>query len=322
MDFLEEELEEILNIFREESEEYLQKINQNLLKLEANPKDGAVISELFREAHSLKGAARMIGLTDIQSIANKIEDIFGMAKERTLKVTPEIIDVLCKSVDTVASIVEKSIETRGEYHTADVDKMLEMLENIKITHNPGYMPQDTSQKQSEPASKDQKSSEPIQQQTVQVVQQVTEEEEKPSLSEDFYKNFTNLIPEVRVLLLALTRHSHDGDSIKELYKLTVKLEELTADADNYDLKECVQDMKIKLDGVVKGSGILLDVEITELEETFNRIIEIVKGEFKTETVPAEKVITLTEAAESMQETKNPEPENPYSPVIELKMQQE
>lgn len=36
MDFLEEELEEILKIFREESDEQIQKLNQNLLKLEKN----------------------------------------------------------------------------------------------------------------------------------------------------------------------------------------------------------------------------------------------------------------------------------------------
>ena len=124
MDFLESEIVEILNIFREESEEQIQKLNKNLLRLEANPKDSTAISELFREAHSLKGAARMIGLNDIQLIAHKLEDVFGMAKESRLNVTPETIDILCKAVDCVNSIVEESIETRGNASFDDVPEMV------------------------------------------------------------------------------------------------------------------------------------------------------------------------------------------------------
>ena len=130
MDFLESEIEEILNIFREESDEQIQKLNKNLLKLEANPKDSTAISELFREAHSLKGASRMIGLNDIQNIAHKLEDVFGMAKENRLVVTSEIVDVLCKAVDCISSIVEESIKTRGQSSFDQVPDMIKRLETI------------------------------------------------------------------------------------------------------------------------------------------------------------------------------------------------
>lgn len=54
MDFLSEEFEQILNIFREESEEIVEKLNNNLLALEKNPDNKDIIFQLFRDAHSLK----------------------------------------------------------------------------------------------------------------------------------------------------------------------------------------------------------------------------------------------------------------------------
>ncbi|MCK7479030.1 MAG: Hpt domain-containing protein [Candidatus Moduliflexus flocculans] len=55
----------------------------------------------------------MIGLNDIQAIAHKIEDIFGLAKENSIEITAELIDALGKAVDCVSSIIDESIKTRG-----------------------------------------------------------------------------------------------------------------------------------------------------------------------------------------------------------------
>ena len=82
MDFSPEEFDEILNIFRGETEEIVQKLNNNLLQLESNPDSEDLLVYLFRDAHSLKGAARMIGFNNIQRLAHKAEDVLGLAKEK------------------------------------------------------------------------------------------------------------------------------------------------------------------------------------------------------------------------------------------------
>ncbi len=132
MDFLPEEFEEILNIFREEGEEQVQKLNQNLLRLEANPKDSGAISELFREAHSIKGAARMIGLNDIQAVAHKLEDIFGLARDEKLIINAHIVDILCKSVDCIASIIEKQSQNKNEIISVDISSTISQLQDIEM----------------------------------------------------------------------------------------------------------------------------------------------------------------------------------------------
>ncbi|EKE03742.1 MAG: hypothetical protein ACD_20C00157G0019 [uncultured bacterium] len=260
MDFLEEEIEEILNIFREESEEHIQKINQSLLKLEVNPKDSMVISELFREAHSLKGAARMIGLNDIQALAHKIEDIFGLAKENTLTITAEIVDVLCKSIDCIASIVEESIQTRGARHSVNVDEMIQQLESIKDS---------VGQNISQPANKQKTGAKKKQIQETEI-----DESEKKSTEEikSFYKDCIDLIPQIKEKIIEIRKSSMDTDTISGFYGLVTALDFLAQNISSNEIKEPVQDIKVKLDGVVKGSGILLDAEIDEIEESFNNFL--------------------------------------------------
>ena len=105
MDFQDDELKEILNIFRIESEEIIERLNNTLLNLEKSPANKDLIVLLFRDAHSLKGAARMIGFSNTQNLAHKIEDILGLAQDNQLQLTPEIADIMYKSVDLISKII-------------------------------------------------------------------------------------------------------------------------------------------------------------------------------------------------------------------------
>ena len=146
MEFSEEELEEILSIFQEESEEQIQKLNDNLLRLESNPQEKKAIQEIFREAHSLKGAARMIGLDDVQTIAHKLEDIFGLARTGDLEIRPEVVDIMCSAVDAIASIIEDSVKNKGT-HSVDVQAVvtqLTMIETGEMNNLFAAIPKDVS----------------------------------------------------------------------------------------------------------------------------------------------------------------------------------
>lgn len=67
-------------LFKAESQEHLQRLDDALLRLEKAPGDQALLEEAFREAHSLKGAARMLGLTGIQAPAHRLEDELNAAR--------------------------------------------------------------------------------------------------------------------------------------------------------------------------------------------------------------------------------------------------
>ncbi len=259
MDFLENEIVEILNIFREESEEQIQKLNKNLLKLEANPKDNTAISELFREAHSLKGAARMIGLNDIQLIAHKLEDVFGMAKEFRLKVTPETVDTLCKAVDCISSIIEESIATRGQASFDQVPAIIRILENIINSEN------------TEPNCPN------IQQNVSQNIQnEHCNSNKKLTYSEITKLNKENktLITQIRVNIEKIKIFSTSPDAIEELLHFITQLDSSIKILNSGRLAGIIEDIKIKLNSSLKGSGILTSNEIHDIEENFETFYDI------------------------------------------------
>ena len=78
-------------LFKAESEEHLQHLDDALLRLEKTPADQALLEEAFREAHSLKGAARMLGLTSIQTPAHRLEDELNAARHGAQPLNAEML---------------------------------------------------------------------------------------------------------------------------------------------------------------------------------------------------------------------------------------
>jgi chemotaxis protein histidine kinase CheA/CheY-like chemotaxis protein len=76
------EHDRILGYFLEEASEHLHTIEQGLSKLSETVRQPAMIRELFRAAHSIKGSAAMLGLTDVQQVSNQFEANFKLLKEQ------------------------------------------------------------------------------------------------------------------------------------------------------------------------------------------------------------------------------------------------
>jgi two-component system chemotaxis sensor kinase CheA len=83
---------ELHRLFKAESAEHLTRLDDGLLRLEKTPTDPALLEEVFRESHSLKGAARMLGLTRIEAAAHGLEGVFNAARKGETKLTPETIE--------------------------------------------------------------------------------------------------------------------------------------------------------------------------------------------------------------------------------------
>ncbi|NUM81078.1 hybrid sensor histidine kinase/response regulator [bacterium] len=129
MELSKEELKEMMAIFKVESEEHLKDLNKGLLKLEETPGSRELLDELFRTAHSIKGAARMMGFSKIETIAHKIEDGFGLLRKGSISLTPEDFDVVYEGVDIISQIIER-ISTEGTDQDIDVAAISEKLEKM------------------------------------------------------------------------------------------------------------------------------------------------------------------------------------------------
>ncbi len=100
---------ELRGLFKIESQEHLQKLDAGLLQLEKTPENQPLIQEIFREAHSLKGAARMLGLIEIQDLANTVEDMLGDARSGKIIITADVIKPQLATLDHIRLLISDAL---------------------------------------------------------------------------------------------------------------------------------------------------------------------------------------------------------------------
>ncbi|MGE7947289.1 chemotaxis protein CheW [Lysinibacillus sp. NPDC093688] len=99
------EVNQYLEMFIEESKDHLQACSEHLLELEKNPDDLAIVGEIFRSAHTLKGMSATMGFEDLADLTHKMENVLDAIRNEKIHVTPEILDVVFESVDHLEEMV-------------------------------------------------------------------------------------------------------------------------------------------------------------------------------------------------------------------------
>lgn len=123
------EVNQYLEMFLDESKEHLQSCSEHLLDLEKNPEDLAIVGEIFRSAHTLKGMSATMGYEDIADLTHKMENVLDAIRNEKIKVTPEILDVVFESLDHLEEMV--SDISNGGDGKRDVSATVEMLKRIE-----------------------------------------------------------------------------------------------------------------------------------------------------------------------------------------------
>ncbi|MDP2030743.1 MAG: hybrid sensor histidine kinase/response regulator [Thiobacillus sp.] len=101
-------LKRLLATFRIEADEHLQAMSSGLLELEKMPvgaRRAEIVEQVFREAHSLKGAARAVDLTQIESACQPLESVFAALKSNQLDVSPPLLDLLHQTIDALGGLL-------------------------------------------------------------------------------------------------------------------------------------------------------------------------------------------------------------------------
>src|SRR5512144_1306516 len=91
-----------IDIFLREAEEHVTALQKGLLTLEKEPGNTPLIHDLLRNAHTLKGSARMVGLEGISAIAHRMEDALQALEEGSKSVESEVIDLLLQGNDAIS----------------------------------------------------------------------------------------------------------------------------------------------------------------------------------------------------------------------------
>lgn len=255
MEFSDNELTEILNIFQVEAEEIISKMNNSLLDLERNPKNKELILILFRNAHSLKGAARMIGFNSVQTLAHKMEDILDLAKENKLILNTKISDILYKTVDMISDIVKGSIDSGQEIADVTlVNEQLNILDNIK-----------SAEDQNITATKE------------------TMDFNRVLLNESIDK-INSLIVNTLICLMRLEEHC-DTEMIDRMSNYVNRMFDLFNDIGFFEIKMSIENTKVKLDFVKQASYNLTTRELIEMQNDIANVINVLSATYELNNIP-------------------------------------
>lgn len=240
MDFSEEMIDEILKIFQVESEEIISKLNNSLLDLEKDPNNKDAILMLFRDAHTLKGASRMVGFNNIQTLAHKMEDILGLAKDNKVSLNSDVVNILYKTVDFLSESIKKSIEKGQEIYIEDIAKHISLLENAE-----------------------------------QYADQAAPEKNKEDFNSALFiqniEKVNKFIPESLFILMKIEIEKN-GELIQKLYSSINDLYEIFKITGPFEIKKLFEDVKVKLDFIIKTSSILTMEETEEIHQILDNII--------------------------------------------------
>lgn len=123
------DVSQYLEIFLDETKEHLQNLNTRILELEADPENMDTINEIFRAAHSLKGMAGTMGFKRMQNLTHDMENVFSEVRNGTIKVMPEMIDVLFQCLDALEEYTD-SIQFSADEGSNDNENLIRQLNDI------------------------------------------------------------------------------------------------------------------------------------------------------------------------------------------------
>ena len=138
----------LLDLFRLEAEAQKQVLDTGLLILERDPTNAGQLEACMRAAHSLKGAARIVGLDNGVQVAHAMEDLLVAAQEGLLRLLPDHIDALLQGSDLLLRIGQALPDAELESRVKQVTSRLQVLLGAAV---PALREQPAAEAQTPPA---------------------------------------------------------------------------------------------------------------------------------------------------------------------------
>jgi two-component system, chemotaxis family, sensor kinase CheA len=95
---------ELVGLFRDEATQRLNEMDTELLAVEAGDQDAESVGSLFRHAHTIKGAAAMLGFDDVRTLAHAAEDVLAVVRD-TGAFPPDLATLLLRVTAALRSMV-------------------------------------------------------------------------------------------------------------------------------------------------------------------------------------------------------------------------
>jgi two-component system chemotaxis sensor kinase CheA len=123
-------MDELTREFLIESQEGLDRMERCLTDLETRPKDAALLGEIFRSVHTIKGTTGFLGFKRLEKLAHAGENLLGLLRDGKLVADRPLITGLLQLLDGLRSIL-KSIETEAGEGVGEDSRLIEELEALQ-----------------------------------------------------------------------------------------------------------------------------------------------------------------------------------------------
>jgi two-component system, chemotaxis family, sensor kinase CheA len=101
--------EELRGLYKTSSAEHIQTIETALMQLEKQPQNTAVVKDILRSAHTLKGDSRMLGVADVETLVHQIEECLMPIDKGQAQMTDELSDRLYLGLDTIKQLAHTAV---------------------------------------------------------------------------------------------------------------------------------------------------------------------------------------------------------------------
>src|SRR5579863_8803692 len=153
-------MDDLIKEFLVESNENLDRLDSELVKLESDPSSQDLLSSIFRTIHTIKGSCGFLGFSKLEKVAHVGESLLSRLRDGKLSLTPEFTSGLLAMVDAIR-IMLGEIQTTGQDGNEDYPDLIESLNRLQQQSTdvlpksaPDPSPKEPSKKQQSAAVKE------------------------------------------------------------------------------------------------------------------------------------------------------------------------
>lgn len=126
---------ELLQAYLVEARENLQAMEEGFLALEQNPADSELINDVFRAMHSIKGGAGMVGLTQVNLLAHRLENILDRVRKTGGAIPDHLLNLLFSGMDLLRQMLGGDAADSPAF-SAQLDELLQLANSYEDTDTP------------------------------------------------------------------------------------------------------------------------------------------------------------------------------------------
>jgi two-component system chemotaxis sensor kinase CheA len=139
-------MDDLISEFLTETAESLDVIDSELVRFENNPEDRAILDNIFRLLHTVKGTCGFLGLPRLEAVAHAGETLLGKFRDGELAVTPPMVTLVLQAIDQIKVVLE-ALEATGAEPAGDDAELIKRLEDAamgKCTEATPAAPEETA----------------------------------------------------------------------------------------------------------------------------------------------------------------------------------